>query len=254
MKLPRILFLGAALAAASVVHAEQFSIAVFSKTNGWHHDSIPAGVAAIEQLGKLHDFGVFWTEDPTRVFTDQALAKYKAVVFLSTSGDVLTPDQKTAFEKFIRHGGGYVGIHSASDTEYQWEWYTKLVGRMFHIHPTVQSAIVQVEDANFPGMEFYPKRTLTTDEWYEFQPAVSPDLHTLLTVDEKTYNPVAVWENPHKEGKGMGVHPIAWYHNYDGGRAFYTAQGHLSAKYSDSAFIHHLYGGIFWAATGKMSH
>lgn len=246
-------FASMTLAAVNLAKAEQFSVLVFTKTAAWHHDSSAAGVAGIEQLGKLHDFGVFWTEDANRVFNDKELAKFKVIIFLSTSGDILTPPQKAAFQKFIRAGGGFVGIHGASDTEYQWEWYTKLVGRMFYIHPTVQTAIVQVEDYHFPGMERFPKRFLATDEWYEFQPEVVPGLHYLLTVDERTYQTHVVWDNPAKEGKGMGAfHPIAWYHEFDGGRSFYTAMGHLAAKYSDEAFMNHIYGGIYWAATGKM--
>ena len=225
---------------------------VFSKTAGWHHDSISAGVTAIQQLGRRHDFTVFWTEDAGRVFQDQELSKYKVVVFLNTSGDILNDAQKAAFVKFIRAGGGFVGIHGASDTEYQWVWYTKMVGRVFQIHPPIQTAVVKVEDRNFPGMEHWPNRFLATDEWYEFQPPLSDKLHYLLSVDESTYDPNVVWVTQKKQGKGMGsFHPIAWYQEYDGGRAFYTALGHLSEAYTDPAFMHHLFGGIYWAATGR---
>ncbi len=254
MHLPRLFVysLLALIMSAGAALAQQFNVLVFSKTEGWHHDSIPAGVAAIEHLGKLHDFTVFWTEDANRVFNDKELAKYQVVVFLSTSGDILNAEQKAAFERFIRAGGGFVGIHSASDTEYGWTWYTKLVGRMFYIHPTIQTATVEVLDRNFPGMEYFPKRFLATDEWYQFQPAVADNLHYLLAVDETTYNPHAVWADQHKQGDGMGkFHPIAWYHTYDGGRSFYTAMGHLSATYGDPIFQHFLFGGIYWAATGK---
>ena len=238
------------LLAAGAARAEQFSVLLFSKVAGYHHESINAGVTAIRGLGQLHDFTVFWTEDASRVFNDAELKKYKAVIFLCTTGDVLTNEQQAAFERYIKAGGGFVGIHSATDTEYDWPWYTKMVGHMFHIHPLVQSATIKVEDANFPGMDRFPKRFLATEEWYEYD-APRTKVNYLLSVDEKTYKPYANW-GPRGEGKGMGnFHPLAWYQEYDGGRAFYTALGHLPATYSDTNFLHHIYGGIYWAATGN---
>ncbi len=237
------------LLATSIAHAEQFSVLLFSKTAGWHHESILEGVKAIRGLGQLHDFNVFWTEDAARVFKDEELKKYKVVIFLSTTGDILNDEQQAAFERYIKAGGGFVGIHAAADTEYGWPWYTKMVGHMFHIHPAVQTATIKVEDPNFPGMDRFPKRFLFTEEWYEFDAARSK-LHYLLSVDETTYKPEANWGT--KSGKGMGkFHPIAWYQEYDGGRAFYTALGHLPATYGDASFMHHVYGGIYWAATGN---
>ncbi len=231
------------MATMSCAQAEQFNVLLFSKTAGWHHESIHAGVTAVQELGKLHDFKVFWTEDANRVFNDKELAKYQAVIFLSTTGDVLDDKQQAAFERYIQAGGGFVGVHSASDTEYGWPWYNKLVGRMFQTHPAIQTAVLKVEDRNFPGMDRFATRSLVTEEWYEFGPARSDRLKTLLTVDETTYKP----------GKGMmgSFHPISWYQHYDNGRSFYTALGHLPATYGDAVFLHHLYGGIYWAATGR---
>ena len=252
MKPLRLLTLAAlTMTAVLAVHAEQFKALLFTKTAGWHHDSINAGVTAVQALGKLHDFDVFWTEDASRVMNDKELAKYKVVIFLCTTGDILNDEQQAAFERFIKSGGGFVGIHSGgADTEYDWPWFVKMTGHRFHIHPTIQTATMKVEDYNFPGMDRFPKRFLETEEWYEFGAAQADDLHYLLSVDESTYNPVANW-GP-KSGKGMGkFHPLSWYHAYDGGRAFYTALGHLPATYSDAAFMHHVYGGIYWAATGK---
>jgi type 1 glutamine amidotransferase len=245
-----MLLLAAAFRATAALRAEQFHVLLFSKTAGWHHDSINTGVTAIQAMAKLHDFGVFWTEDANRVFNDKELAKYKVVIFLCTTGDVLNNDQQAAFERFIKAGGGFVGIHSASDTEYDWAWYTKMVGHMFHIHPAVQTATIKVEDANFPGMDRFAKRFLWTEEWYQFDAPRTDKLHYLLSVDEKTYKPAADWGT--KQGKGMGdFHPVSWYHEYDGGRAFYTALGHLPASFTDANFLHHIYGGIYWAATGN---
>jgi type 1 glutamine amidotransferase len=239
-----------ACAALTAARAEQFNVLLFSKTAGWHHESINAGVTAIRALGQLHDFGVFWTEDANRVFNDKELAKYQCVVFLCTTGDILNDEQQAAFERYIKHGGGFVGIHSATDTEYDWAWYTHMLGYTFHIHPAVQTATIKVEDYNFPGMDRFPKRFLETEEWYEFGPPLAKDLHFLLSVDESTYNTKADWGT--KQGHGMGAfHPIAWYHDYDGGRAFYTELGHLPATYGDANFMHHVFGGIYWAATGK---
>lgn len=234
----------------SPAQAAQFNVLLFTKSTAWHHDAVHAGVTAVQELGKLHDFEVFWSADAGRVMNDAELAKYQAVIFLLTTGDVLDAAQQAAFERFIRRGGGYVGVHSAADTEYDWPWYTRMVGHMFHVHPAVQTAIVKVEDANFPGMERFAPRNLFTDEWYEFGPARSKDLVYLLSVDEGSYRPQTTW--PDRVGKGMGAfHPISWYQYYDGGRAFYTGMGHMAATYRDPVFLHHLYGGIYWAATGR---
>lgn len=229
--------------------SQQFKALLFTKTDGFHHESILAGVDAIRQLASRHHFAVDWQEN-AGVFNDKALENYKVVIFLNTTGNVLNDQQQAAFEKFIKAGKGYVGIHSASDTEYDWPWYTKLVGMMFKIHPQNQTAYLKVEDSNFPGMERFPKKFLWTDEWYQYGDRKADDLHILVTVDEKTYDPYAKWGD--NEGKGMGaVHPISWYHNYDGGRAFYTGLGHIPLTYSDQTFLDHIYGGIYWAATGK---
>jgi type 1 glutamine amidotransferase len=246
MKSLRILVLAAlSLAASLVANAEQFKALLFSKTAGWHHDSINAGVTAIQGLGKLHDFDVFWTADANRVFNDRELAKYKVVIFLCTTGDVLNDEQQAAFERFIKAGGGFVGIHSGgADTEYQWPWFTKMVGHMFHSHPAVQTATMKVLEPNFPGMDRFAKRFLFTEEWYEFGAPQSDQLKHLLAVDEATYKP----KTPKPAGE---LHSVSWYQEYDGGRAFYTALGHLPATYGDAAFMHHVYGGIYWAATGN---
>lgn len=252
MKSLRILALAVlSLAAGLAAHAEQFKALLFSKTAGWHHDSINAGVTAIQALGKLHDFEVFWTADANRVFNDKELAKYKVVIFLCTTGDVLNAEQQAAFERFIKGGGGFVGIHSGgADTEYEWPWFRQMVGYMFHIHPAVQTATMKVVEPNFPGMDRFAKRFLFTEEWYEFGAPESKGLKFLLSVDEKTYKPAAGWGD--KKSKGMGdLHPISWFQEYDGGRSFYTALGHLPATYGDANFMHHVYGGIYWAATGN---
>ncbi|GJM32827.1 MAG: hypothetical protein DHS20C18_18280 [Saprospiraceae bacterium] len=203
----------------------------------------------MRKLADRHAFNLDWHEDPAK-FNEESLKNYDVVIFLNTTGDIFNEDQQKAFEKFIQSGKGYVGIHSASDTEYEWEWYTKLVGRMFHIHPAIQTAIIQVEDSNFPGLERMPKNRLWTDEWYEFGEEKIKSLNYLITVDEKTFAPKVKWDK--KVGNGMGdFHPLAWYHEYDGGRSFYTGMGHMPSTYSDPLFLEHIFGGIYWAATGK---
>ncbi|MEP6737059.1 MAG: ThuA domain-containing protein [Chryseolinea sp.] len=232
-----------------VCDAQQFKVLLFTKTDGFHHESIQEGVTAVRQLASRNNFTVDWQENAS-VFSDKGLEPYKVVIFLNTTGNILDDEQQAAFEKFIKGGKGYVGVHSAADTEYDWVWYTKMVGMMFKIHPQQQTAYLKVEDGNFPGMERFPKKLLWTDEWYEYGERKSTDLKVLVSVDEKTYDANVKWGD--NVGKGMGaLHPIAWYHNYDGGRAFYTGLGHISLAYSDQTFLDHLYGGIYWAATGK---
>lgn len=232
--------------------APQFKVLMISTTNGWHHDAISEAVPAIRGLAAKHQFEVVWEENIERMFTAESLEEFDVIMFVLTTGDILDPAQQALMEKFVQSGKGFVGIHSASDTEYDWPWYTRLVGRMFHIHPSIQTARLSVVDRNFPGVERMPDRFWVTDELYEFGEDKVAGLNTLLTVDERTYNPVADWGPGNKSGKGMGdFHPMSWYHNFDGGRSFYTALGHLPAVYDDELFLEHLYGGIYWAATGK---
>jgi type 1 glutamine amidotransferase len=228
---------------------KQFKALIVTTTRGWHHESLHAGVLAIQELGKKNFFDAVLFEDPNG-FTDKFLAQFQVVIFLNTTGDIFDSAQQKVMERFIESGKGFVGIHSASDTEYDWEWYTKLVGRMFHIHPAIQTARLNIIESSFPGLQGFTGNKLWTDEWYEFGRENISGLNYILAVDESSYNPNVQWGE--KKGVGMGkLHPVAWYHNYDGGRSFYTALGHMPAIFSDPSFLNFLYAGIFWAATGK---
>ncbi len=217
-------------------------VLVFSKTMGWHHTSIPNGIAAIQKLGQENGFDVDTTTN-SAYFNDDSLKKYATVIFLSTTEDVLNSHQEVAFERYIQSGGGYVGVHAAADTEYDWGWYDRLVGAHFYDHPgihdtahNVQEGVFNVVDANNDATKHLPKQWKRTDEFYSFkkQPA---NVHVLLTIDENSYH----------GGKRMGIHPMAWYHEYDGGRAFYTALGHTEESYTDPFFLKHLLAGIQYA-------
>lgn len=246
----KILFLTLYVCLFSTSYGQkQFKALLVTTTKGWHHESLHAGVLAIQELGRKNFFDVELFENPNG-FTDKYVEQFKVIIFLNTTGDIFDSAQQKTMERFIQSGKGFVGIHSASDTEYDWEWYTKLVGRMFHIHPANQTAKLSVVDPKFPGLQGFTGGKLWTDEWYEFGPEKTAGLNYILAVDESSYNAKVQW-GP-KKGEGMGqMHPIAWYHNYDGGRGFYTGLGHLPAVFSDQHFLNHLYAGIFWAATGK---
>lgn len=234
---------------AAPAQQKQFKALLVTTTRGWHHESLHSGVVALKEMGVKNYFDVVLWEDPNG-FTDKFVAQFQVIIFLNTTGDIFDSAQQKVMERFIQSGKGYVGIHSASDTEYDWDWYNKLVGRMFKIHPVIQTAKLNVLDDKFPGLQSFANNKLWTDEWYEFGPEKINGLNYVLAVDESSYNPKVEW-GP-KKGEGMGkLHPIAWYHEYDGGRAFYTALGHLPTNFSDPAFLNHLYGGIFWAATGR---
>jgi type 1 glutamine amidotransferase len=211
------------------------AILVFYKTSGFYHSSIPAGIEAIQQLGRENGFAVDTTRQAGR-FVPDTLRKYQAVVFLSTTQDVLNNAQQAAFEQYIRLGRGFVGIHAATDTEYDWPWYNGLVGAYFNGHPAVQPATVVVADSLHPATSFLPPRWERTDEWYNFR-SLAADLRVLATLDETTY----------AGGSHGARHPIAWCHAYAGGRAFYTAGGHTEASYREPLFRQHLLGGIRYA-------
>ncbi len=211
-------------------------VLVYSKTNGWYHTSIPAGIRALEKLGAEKGFAVEATTD-SLAFTTKNLRKYKAVIFLNTTGDVLGEREQKAFEKYIRSGRGFVGIHSACDTEYKWPWYNKLVGAYFLNHPEQQTARLVITNKDFPATRGLPAEWRKWDEWYNFKDANWGKMNILMTVDEASY----------KGGKNGDFHPVAWYHDYDGGRSFYTALGHTDESYTDPLFLDHLAGGISYA-------
>jgi len=239
--------------------AAQFKALLITNTAGWHHDSIEAAVPALKELARLHDFDLVWPNDLKSVVTDKGLASFQVIIFALTTGDILNDDQQAAVQRFVASGKGFVTLHTGTDTEYDWPWYTKMEGTTFFIHPAVQTATVVVQDPNFPGMDRFAPRSLRTEEWYQFKTPLPQDCHILLTVDESTYNPEVKWgasgDREAREGHGMGdVHPLSWYHEYEGGRSFTTILGHLPATWSDPVFLHHVYGGIYWAATGKGFH
>jgi cytochrome c len=221
-----------------------WQILVFTKTAEFRHDSIPAAIAAVRQLGATNGFGVDQTED-AGAFTDANLARYRAVMFLLTTGDVLNDSQQGAFQRYIEGGGGFVGVHSAADTEHDWPWYGGLVGTYFASHPAIQTAQIDVADPRDASTAGLPAVWTRTDEWYNFTSDPRPSVHVLMTLDERTYDP----------GDGaMGAdHPISWWHAYDGGRAWYTALGHTDSTYSEPLFLSFLLGGIRYAAAPPTS-
>lgn len=244
----RIPFLLLLITLSGVTMAKQFNILLFTKTVGWHHKSINAGVTAFEKMALNHHFSLDWQED-ANLINDENLARFDVVVFLQTTGDVLNDTQQKALEKFIKSGKGFVGIHSAADTEYDWPWYGEMIGHRFVIHPVIQTAKLSVINRQFPGLEYFPDQLLWTEEWYEYGPALSDNLTYIMSVDESTYDPKADWGRV--KGQGMGkFHPIAWFQEFDGGRAFYTGLGHMPATYENKNFIEHIFGGLYWAATG----
>ncbi len=230
------LLIAAFMVPADQIFSQNQQLLVFTKTAGYRHKSIEAGVEALRKLGKDNGFSIVHTEDGAK-FTLDYLDDFDAIVFLSTTQDVLTPPQQAAMEAYIRGGGGFVGIHAAADTEYEWPWYGKLVGGYFQSHPRgTPTATIKVTDKNNISTRMLPANWERTDEWYNYK-EFNKDVHVLLELDESTY-----------EGGEMGdFHPISWYHDYDGGRAWYTGLGHTEESFSEKLFLEHVLGGITYA-------
>jgi type 1 glutamine amidotransferase len=205
---------------------KRFRALVFTKTTGFRHTSIDEGTRAIRMLGRDHRFSVDTTADPRR-FTRANLARYDVVVFMSTTGTpIVRRSQRRAFEGFIRKGGGFVGVHAASDTRGKWPWYDRLVGARFKRHdPGTPIRTVTVQDRTSAATRGLPASWTRADEWYEFR--TTPRAHVLVSL----------------EGR-----PLAWCHNYDGGRAVYTAMGHTEASFTEPDYLRHLLGAIEMAA------
>ena len=212
---------------------------VYSRTTGYRHDSIPAGIGALRLLGAQAGCAVDATEDPA-VFTPGGLARYAVLVFLSTSGDVLDDAGRDALERYMAAGGAWLGIHGAATTEYGWPYFGGLVGARFDRHPAQQTATMTVEDPHHPATRHLPAAWTWHDEWYDFDASPRPRVHVLLTVDEATYD----------GGTMGGDHPIAWCRTYGGGRCFYTALGHAARTFTEPPFLRHLAGALEWLTRG----
>ena len=207
-------------------------VLIFSKTNGYRHQSIEAGIIAIKKLGDDNNFSVDATED-SLYLTDANLKNYKTIIFLSTTGTILGKEQEVALQNFVHAGGGFVGIHAATDCEYDWQWYVKMIGANFLSHPQQQEAKLVIVDAGNISTKHLPATWVRKDEWYNFK-NMNPDVKVLIKIDETSYT----------GGKNGDNHPMAWYHEYEGGKIFYTELGHTKESYSDPLYLQHILGGI----------
>lgn len=220
--------------------ASRRHLLVYTRTTGFRHGSISAGVAALQALGAALNFQVTHTEDPAR-FTAAGLAGVHAVVFFNTTGDVLGPEGEAALRAFVEAGGGFAGVHAAADTEYEWPWYGALVGAWFLSHPPIQDARLTVTDSEHPSTRCLPRVWQRTDEWYDFRAPPAPDARILLTIDESSYT-----------GGRMGLmHPMSWARDIGRGRAWYTALGHTAESYAETHYLDHLAGGMLWVLGGR---
>ena len=210
-------------------------VLVFTKTKAYRHKNISDGVYALREIGK----GIFVVEqtEDSGVFTSDNLKRFSAVVFFSTTGDVLNKEQQAAFEHYIHSGGGFVGIHSASDTEYDWPWYGQLVGAWFKDHTEVILATVRREDKTHISTIDFPDSWRRADEWYRFRTNPRESVRVLVTVNDQDLGKVTM----------NGDHPISWMHEFEGGRAWYTGMGHTKESFLEPEFKKHVLGGIVWA-------
>ncbi len=245
LKLTRFLIMSWGLAALSIWsvigQTPARRVLVFSKTAGFRHTSIEAGKVAFQKMAQEKGFTVDLTEDAAQ-FNTENLKRYRAIVFLNTTGNVLDPEQQAHFERYIQAGGGYLGIHAATDTEYEWPWYGRLAGAYFLDHPmpdNVQKGKFIVAMKNHWATQGMPDEFERSDEFYAFK-NISPSINVLLKIDEKTY----------RGGKNGDNHPMSWYQDFEGGRAFYTAMGHTDQTFSESLFLNHVWAGLNYVMGG----
>ena len=214
------------------------SILIFSKTNGYRHESIETGQEALKTIATKNNWQTELTEDST-AFNTENLSKFAAVIFLSTTGDVLGTQEEAAFEKYITEGGAFFGIHAAADTEYDWAFYNQLVGAYFESHPNdpnVREATVICKDKTHSCSQHLPEKWVRSDEWYNYK-SIQSNLKILLELDETTY----------EGGTNGDFHPIAWYHDQGKGRAIYTGGGHTKESFNEDLFTQHLEGAMKYA-------
>ncbi|HSW14026.1 MAG TPA: ThuA domain-containing protein [Solimonas sp.] len=241
-----------------------FKMLVYTRTASFRHASIPIAIQTIRDLGAANRFSVDATEDPA-MFSDANLAQYDVVAFVSTTGEILDDTQQAAFERWVQAGGGFVGVHSAADTEYEWPFYAGLIGAYFRNHPVlplgnpggpgVQPGDFRIDAPDHPAVAHLPTPWTVSDEFYSFRTNPREQVRVLLSIDEDSYIQDPNTSNlptsptfPLGETGSMGDHPMSWCHDNSGGRAWYTALGHSEHMYAMPEYRTHLLNGILTAA------
>lgn len=239
----------AVLSCADAGRAADRKVLVYTRNfvtsgKGYVHDNIQSNVEAIQKMGRENGFGVDVSDDPA-VFTRENLKQYAALIFANTNNEAFANDeQRAAFKAYIQAGGGFVGIHSASGSEREWPYYWSVLGGSFVRHPKMQNFTVRVKDSSHPSTRHMPATFEWTDECY-YLDHISTGLHVLLVTDPGKLDDPKKAEYPgDRFGDSM---PLAWYQEFDGGREFYTALGHIKEDYAKPLLYQHILGGILWA-------
>lgn len=225
---------------------DQFKVLVYTIHDDWHSNSIPKAIKAFQKLAKKNQFHFDWTQRPDELI--KKLPNYDVLVFINADADSLQTKHISGLKKFMKRGGGFVGVHATSAGKIRKPWFDKLIGGVFVDHPKLQSAIVKVENKNFPATFHFPDKMLWTDEWYNFTNIDIEKLNIVLSVDETSYDFTAGYDEVPLKGMGK-THPVAWSHKYEGGKVFYTSLGHKPEVFEDEFYIKHLLGGIYWVLT-----
>jgi type 1 glutamine amidotransferase len=227
----------------------QFEVLVYTSPDHWHNLTEPVAILEFQKLAQRHAFGLTWTTVNNR-FNDKALERFDVILFLQSTSRDFNEEQLASLQKFIRNGGGFVGIHGTSACRREGEWFRQLVGRTLTDHPEEQTAVMHVVNKNHPSTMHLPDKWIWTDEWYSYTEPLTKNLVDLITLDESTYDPDRTWSDNNRFTAMGDYHPVAWCQEYDGGRSFYTTLGHMPELFKDQWFLDHIYGGIYWAATG----
>ncbi len=229
------------------------ALLLFSKTNGFRHDSIPAGVAALSQLAAERGWSLFHTENAA-VHRPELLSRFAAVIWLSASGDNLLEDQEAALRAYVEAGGGFLGLHgTGGDFYYAWDWFPReLLRAQFTGHPMnpqFQEATLVVEDPSHPATRELPERWEHLEEWYSFERSPRERVHVLARVEESSYQPEirGLWLLNADLRMGED-HPVVWCHCTGQGRVLYSALGHRDEAWSDPSHRALLAGAIGWVA------
>ncbi|MGQ1784278.1 MULTISPECIES: ThuA domain-containing protein [unclassified Saccharicrinis] len=226
-----------------IMSQNQFKLLLFTQEDEWHSDCIPVAIETFQKMSIKHQFHFDWTLQPEELA--EKLYAYDVLVFLNANVDSFDSIQIQALKSFINNDGGFVGIHACSYRKKNKPWFDGLIGGVFSNHPKLQTAIVKVEEKDFPAVMHLSNKWLWSDEWYNFR-NLKDDIRVVLSVDENSYNFTAGYDNISLKGMGAN-HPISWYHHYDGGRVFYTSLGHKPEAFKNDLFLNHIFGGIYWA-------